>query len=1368
MVCIQENTHDLSIVNAQPSLIPGPTLLHDLVAPSSSATAIDFLEHGSKWQKFSYEALHTLSDKLAHRITGSLAKLKDASPIIPVLLPQCPELYIVLLAISKAGKAFCPLDLDTPAERLEFILKDVSAGLLLTKSTICPSLRLPTDLITLHVDHDPLLHDEGRQNLPIAQPEDLAYVLYTSGSTGLPKAVSVSHRAVTQSLLAHNRHIPAFSRFLQFAAPTFDVSIFEIFFPWYRGATLVGRTRSEMLDDLPHTIRTLNVDAAELTPTVVSNLLEGRSSVPSLKLLMTIGEMLTPDVIEEFGSTDMRDSILWAMYGPTEATIHCTLQPNFSASASTTSIGFPLDSVSAFIVAPALEDDVSATFSILPVEVEGELVVGGLQIAEGYLNRPELTATSFVHHPAYGNVYRTGDRARLRRDGTLECLGRVITGQVKLRGQRVELSEVEQIIMKADHVRATAVMVIEELLVAFCAVGNHEVQRADVLQMCKRWLPEIMMPSHMLFVRTMPQLPSGKIDKGSLTKLYQNSLCGNGSTEVIGDDFAGHPVLRILGSHLGQSLTSASNLVSAGLNSLQAIKLASQLRANGYDISTLQLLSAATIEDLLRATSTLQAQNDTNSITLVSPADDGTKDIPALRRRWPNIAYTLPCTELQKAMLTETIIRPSAYCNWVEVEIAGTYTFEEICEAICHLAQLNEILRTGFYTGTYHEGTFLQIVWRGLEPSQFRQVNNFSKRFSLGSYESLLRPLSIQIKTRPGMCRMLIQIHHALYDGWSLDLILGDLDDILHGKSIPHRPQFRQVVQYYEGDRARTQEKAQRFWNELLQERADPSLPNYNGKVVELKTTSSWQGRSAIEPQALFQRSRELTLSPQVFFQTAIAFVLSLYTGCEDVVIGNVTSGRTIPVTGIEDIIGPCIASLPFRLRFRDLADAHSALQETHRLNLASLEHSSLPLRAIAKAANVHPGSHLFDVLFVWQQPLNSVSGLTPFLHVVDSADDLECKLTFEVEPHSDYFSFRATFDPATMPETQIQYLSRQIDEVVNLFVDDIACPISDLSKCFTTTTRSIANPLPQQASHEHGPSHAIEKWALRTPDKEAIMFGSIGDGVMRVIATVTYAALNRSANQLAHYLGSQGVRQGHLVGVIMEKSVNLYTSILAILKLGAGYLPLVPDLPRERVRTIFSNAEVDVCICDPSSSSQLRKDTSSKIIDFHSVDLSAYCDQNLDIPYDGTRVAYAVFTSGSTGTPKGVLVTQENLMSNLDCLATIYPSTTQSRLLQACSQAFDVSVFEIFFAWHVGMCLCSATKDDILLDIEGAINHLGITHLSLTPTVAALVNPNNVPRVEFLVTAGEAVTEHVRRTWAGRGLYQGWLLILISCIIVG
>lgn len=311
----------LSVLNPSPNRVAGPTLLHHLVRPASEDVALEHLCAG-EITKLSYKSLHEASDALASQISLSCDSVQGQL-IVPVLLQQSSDLYITLLAILKAGGAFCPLNLDAPAERVQFILKDVGAKVVITSPELSARIPPGTGVAILHAaDSYQIAGQHHRAITRQPTPENYAYVMYTSGSTGTPKGVSISHSAATQALLGHDPHIPRFSRFFQFAAPTFDVSVFEIFFPLFRGQTLVSASRQETLDDLPAVLRRMNVDACELTPTVAASLLRKRENAPQLQLLLTIGEMLNPLVVREFGSTENRRGILWAMYGPTEATIH--------------------------------------------------------------------------------------------------------------------------------------------------------------------------------------------------------------------------------------------------------------------------------------------------------------------------------------------------------------------------------------------------------------------------------------------------------------------------------------------------------------------------------------------------------------------------------------------------------------------------------------------------------------------------------------------------------------------------------------------------------------------------------------------------------------------------------------------------------------------------------------------------------------------------------------------------------------------------------------------------------------------------------------------------------------------------------------
>jgi amino acid adenylation domain-containing protein len=1363
---MNQDSSNLSILNPHPSHLDGPGLLHQFLDGSRGLQqcAIDFLENGTRTSQISYQSLHGLSDILARRLRRSLSLLKQARPVILVLLPQSPNLYITLLAILKAGAAFCPLGLDSPEERLQFIIEDVSARIVVTTPDLASHVPRSAQLEVLIVDHE--IHQVQETEVifdHVILPTDLAYLLYTSGSTGTPKAVAVSHLAVTQSLLAHDRHIPSFSRFLQFAAPTFDVSIFEIFFPLFRKQTLVGGTRSDLLNDLPAFIKRMNVDAAELTPTVVSSLLRGRESVPGLNLLLTIGEMLTRPIVDEYGGTDTRKSILWGMYGPTEAAIHCTIQPSFQSSFSVGVIGMPLETASVFIAAPLDDFAVnSSDIQILPVGHVGELVVGGAQLATGYLNRPDITEAAFIDHAEYGRLYRTGDKAKILLDGSIECLGRLVSGQVKLRGQRLELGEIEQIIAGVEGCRDVFAQIINDSLIAFCVVDSSKVSSEEVLQVCRRWLPTFMIPAEVVFLSAFPQLPSGKVDK---RKLEVDYACNGVECSQNGDPVeSGHEadtVLSVVQRVLHKDMEISTPFATTGVDSLRSIQIASQLRRSGYHIDATDVLSATDIK-------TLEEMGAAKQLTERPPQGKGysnmLKDIsdlvlsqPELREHRRLIADVIPCTPLQEAMLAENFLRSDAYCNWIEVEMSEPHTFAEIKTILIILAAKNEILRSGFCSVAHFAVPFAQVIWKSLDDAQVIQTSDITRNYVLDTPSSLLRPLTVQVNMDDEKPRLLFQIPHFLYDGWSFDTILKDLSDLSVRNGSRSRPQFREVVHFYSQLRG-SQEGTDSgtYWKDLLAEYQPMAFPNFNGKLATGSLPCSISQRSNADPNRLKQGANELQVNPQVFFQAGLAYLLGSYLVSTDVVFGTVTSGRTLPITGIEDIVGPCIATLPLRISLEKCRTARHLLKTIHDANRAMISHCTTPLRDIKRYCGVDPGASLFDVLFVWQESLESHNLENLAVTTIASADKLEFKLTLEITPSPNGIHYRANYDPCVINEAQVRILYSQLDDLVNYLVQHQDTNPLQLGSCFASANLSIANPQPIRQQNDHGPGYAVETWARSSPNRPALSFGSMISSPLIEYETLSYLELNSRANRLARLIQASGSAADELICIYMEKSVDLYVSILAVSKLGIGYLPITPDTPVERSLLILREAKVRRCISHSSCSGRLQGKNGFNLLNVDALDLSHYSKDNLEIPYKGANLAYAIFTSGSTGTPKGVLITQDNIMSNLKVLSQLYPVPNGSRLLQSCSQAFDVSVFEIFFTWYTGMCLCSATKDDLFHDFEGAIRQFDVTHLSLTPTVAALVDPENVPNVHFLVTAGEAVTEQVRRRWAGKGLYQG------------
>ncbi|KAI9659863.1 MAG: NRPS [Bathelium mastoideum] len=1354
----------LSILNSNPRRARGPELLHRLVKwhQPTHNLAIDFLSRDGNHQSLTWDQLDNASSVLSREIYSQLSgrpRKDNRTSVVPILIPQSPEFYVAQLAILKAGCAFCPLDLDAPEERIRFILQDVSAVSIVTVGNFRDRLRGLTDINIIEAK----LHCEtptAFQDVDI-DPAGTAYIMYTSGSTGKPKGVVVSHNAAVQALLAHDHHIPPFSRFLQFASPTFDVSVFEIFFPWLRGSTLVSCDRRLMLDDLGSIVNSMDVDAAELTPTVAASLLQKRDNVPCLRVLLTIGEMLTKNVIEEFGQASGRQGMLFGMYGPTEAAIHCTLQPNFRTDHKVGIIGAPLDTVSAFILEPQSDDNRSHV-EVLPVGQVGELAIGGYQLADGYLNRPEQTSAAFVDSDKYGRLYRTGDKARLLPDGSLECLGRMATGQVKLRGQRVELGEIEEAALRHPAVRAAVASTIHGIVVVFCLVDDNEVPTDSIQQLCRTWLPAFMLPGDIVTVRELPYLPSGKVDKKRLGEQYQ-ARNSQELVKAVPKDKTETTILSIAQEILDQQIGVADALAHFGLDSLLAIRFASLLRRNGLFLPATEILKCRSIRELAlrvsadesphrRAKQHLKDQ-DLSSRLAKSALQNG-----GVAQRHSQLSKVLPCTPLQNAMLLETSRDQRAYWNWIEIELPSNPSEHEIRDVLQNLTAKNEILRSGFCGTDDHANPFALLAWQTMASSQVVVVDEFSRSHPNG-IDSLLRALNVQVRFNHGPTRMLFQIHHALFDGWSMDLIVHDVSLLLSGKTAPSRPQYADVISHHLSNALSAENGSDLlYWQEKLSNVTPCTLPNLNGNHDGSVSLERLHRVSSVNFEALQSCAKKSYLNPQVYFQAAFALLLAAYARADNVMFGTVSSGRTLPVDGIEEIIGPCIATIPLRVDVGQSRSVLDLLRHIHRLNRELLEHCSLPLRDIKRCCDLQPGKPLFDTLLVWQESL--VRPPNPeLLRVVDSTDYLEFNLLLEIQPLDDSLQTRATFMESLIPRAHMQILLAQLDCLVSWMLKHEGEALDKTSQCFALDHLSIENETPSKVPFDGGVKALVKRQVSELPNTPALAFASRLQDSRISVETLTYAELNRKAEQLACYLASKGVKRDMLVAICMEKSVELYTCILATVYAGAGYLPLTPDTPRPRIKSILEAAEVALCLGKGPIVKDLGQLEECEIVNVDSLDAKAFesSKELQGISCEASDIAYAVFTSGSTGAPKGVLVTQQNLSSNIKDLINLYPLGTQPRLLQACSQAFDVSVFEIFFAWATGMCLCSTTKDSLFQDIEKVIRDFGITHLSLTPTVAALIKPENVPSVRFLVTSGEAVTEQVFQTWAEHGLWQGY-----------
>lgn len=1028
-----------------------------------------------------------------------------------------------------------------------------------------------------------------------------------------------------------------------------------------------------------------------------------------------------------------------------------------SADSTVRNIGFPLDTVSCFVIRPP-NDDGQASFEILPRGEVGELAVGGHQLAVGYLNCPEQTAAAFISTP-YGRLYRTGDKARLLLDGTLECLGRLSDGQVKLRGQRLELGEVQQAILRTPGCHGAIVVVQDSILVAFCATDLGVLEDA-ILEQCQRWLPRFMIPGEVVLLDAFPKLPSGKVDRRKLVadfverKKDNQTTLANSAPHRIPDELT-----AIVGDILGTHVNASTSLPSAGLDSLKAIRLASSLRAAGFVAEVAMLLKTKTVSDMWLAIQNISTANvdapSSPDISLLRHWGQIVADNHLLYHGAHRVEDVIPCIPLQLAMLSETAQQPEIY--WNEVELEADYEADAIMTAFHQVAQANHALRTGFASW---KGKFVAVIFKELDKGQIGVTDDFQPNPACKGDGDLLQTLRIQIKRHNSGrgSQILLHIHHAVYDGWSMDMLLADLSAVLQGTEPLERPHFRKVTELYElASSSETHLAAKAFWADHLLGWSKTPFPKLLDRIANGSTPQLTHDFLHVPAAQIEEISNNCGCSVQALFQASLAIVWSGILGSTDILLGTVTSGRTLPVAGIEKIMGACIASLPLRVDLEKMAETVHLLNHVQAANRAMLEHSALPLSEIRKLISLQPGDSLYDVLFVYQQSPEGDKKCDMVVRELRHLDRLETKFLVEVEPRIDGFAIQTTHHPDSMTADMARYLVNQFKAVLGHITKDPHSSLISLKRCLSTSP-AIYNQLPAQFNGTPDLASMFEAAVARAPKSQAICFAKHDSGRGLETESMSYERLNMLSNRVAHFLLSGGMGTRQVVGIIMEKSITLYASILAIVKAGCAYLPILPSTPVHRVRDIFGQAKVRHCLVDEASVRTFKAVRDVRLVNVEHAPLSNFQDHNLGIPVDGSRLAYVIYTSGTTGTPKGVAVTQLNIASNTQHLGVVYPNSIgkQSRLLQACSQAFDVSVFEIFYAWHAGMCLCAGTNDTIFEDLERSIRELQVTHLSLTPTVASLIKPENTPTVEFIVTAGEPMTQAVLDQW-GELLWQGY-----------
>jgi len=1282
---------------------------------------------------------------------------QESDVVIPAYMSNSPAFYISWLAVLKAGFAFCPLPLDAPVEQLHHIVEELGAPLILTNST---SVRDQAWDARYHENHNPadcLNVDDFLRTwrdtpqkplgvLPAVKEQQLAYVMYTSGSTGKPKGVRIHHSAVACSIASHSRFIPSYFvkdgfRWFQFAAPTFDPSIMEIFTTWWTGGTLCSAPRDSLLTDPETVINRAAADIMMATPSMASVLRPEK--VPNLRHLWTMGEKLTPQVIKNFASDSALNSSqgprkLLNAYGPTEGSINCTIVPNVSLEERGSVIGQPIDTCSILIIDPYRSDPVP-----MPLGFSGELAIGGPQVSQGYLNRPEQTGAAFIRSGQYGRLYRTGDRARVvkTKNGelTVDYLGRLNSDQVKLSGRRVELGQIEFTVAEVSGVSNAVAMVHQHGLmgagseqVVACLTVDGSRPQEEILLGCREAaetsLSQFMRPSRYFFMESLPQSRSGKIDRRALgpivdslwdTEIVSSVSSDSGYDTGLAQSFVEDPkgkivvqaIADVCDIPLGQVRLDVP-LLSLGLDSLRAVRLLQHLREKGIsNLTVAAVLSSQIVQDLVLRCAADAGRTGQQPFTRDNVVSERLQDFATRHRdsaakqlvlQRADIDKVLPTTATQSGMLASFLRSTSKndgarkrYINHSIYYAAPGLRDAALKQSWKVALSRHDILRTVFVPVDDELAPFAQCVLSATAPSaalKFEQVecqSGDSWQDSLAMAKSQAeRLISLEkpswlltIIKSSQRTAYLLSLFHGIFDGGSLELILQDVKHIYHGKDASPRSGMDVAVQKHFSEA--TAESANYWQNEFKDFELAP-FPCVSASKPETQSPEAQVAEVIANAtlEMISSAAKRMSVAPLSLLQAAWATILFAYTGSNSgVSFGSVLSNRL--EEGLSSCMGPTFVVVPCKLS--NASDSKGNVRDVVKYltarNAADLPYHHMPLSSLVTADGTLP----YDTLLAFQAFDQKSDQGDLWSKVEYPAMEHDFAVMVEIWPtETGKLRLRATYTHEHLDHRATETMLRQLDGVIQFLCVNPDLAFLDARFFVDEDLRSGIHVAAETATNNlesHLLLHETFSWHVSSrPSHPALLFKQSLDQSVPELQW-SFAELHQLATKLATNIRTRfGSVQNEPIMLCMEKCPELYVCVLAVLLAGAGWCPIDPYSPAARQHAIIERTGSRILLLS-ATASHVDQAAIPKNVQTLRVDIASLQFQpEVEMPaveHRPSDLAYLIFTSGTTGLPKGVPISHESAATAMNALSKAIPSDVTGGEVR-CMQ-FSQYTFDVF-----------------------------------------------------------------------------------------
>ncbi|ACU62619.1 non-ribosomal peptide synthetase [Chitinophaga pinensis] len=1298
------------------------TLFSAQVCAHPDAIALEFEE-----ERMSYRELDERSNQVGHYLLSQGVQSGEA---VGLSMERSALLIIGMLGIVKAGGVYVPVDPSYPEERRAYMFSDSELRIVLTEDQLLPLLQ----------------SDYAVTGLPVVQRADsIAYVMYTSGSTGVPKGVKVTHRNVT-SLVRNVGYVSLSEEetILSTGSPSFDASTFEYWGMLLNGGRLVLCSEEVLLDVilLKSAIRRHSITMMWFTAGWFNQLVEADLDLfKGLKTILVGGDKLSIIHIAKVRSA-YPDLTIINGYGPTEnTTFSLSYRIEEVASDRPIPIGRPLDHRTAYIL-----DEYG---SLCGIGVRGELYVGGAGVSDGYHHDIKQTAEKFIADPFSGlpgsRLYRTGDLGRWLPDGTIAFLGRS-DNQVKIRGYRIEPGEIEVVLSAGAGVSACVVVVHED------AAGNKQLiayvtgtpDKAELLSYLRSHLPEHMVPAHVVVLEQLPLTRNGKVDRVQLSLL-------DVAITTVDSHIAPRTELERQLAAIWEELLDVSglgindNFFELGGHSLLAIRVISAIRkALSCEVGIREIFDNPTIEGLATRLSALSSVPTLPTLQVVErpgriPLSFAQERLWFIDRLQGSLQYHMPWVFRLEGELDQDALSSSFRSILERHEVLRTVIREE--EGVGY----QEILSAADWQMEYAEED--KLISEGHDLTSFTASRTLDP-FDL-SADYMLR-VSL-VRQSPAAHVLIVVIHHIAFDGWSISLLVRELitlyNSIREGRVASLAPLSVQYADYAIWQRAYLSGEILSdrlsYWSERLSGVQALELPTDYIRPAEQSIRGGVRSRRI--GKSLTSRLEALCHQEGVtlfmLLEAIFKVLLYRYSGQTDLCIGTPVAGRHQQET--EGLIGFFVNTLVLRSDLAGDPSFTSFLQSVKENTLNAFAHQDVPFEKVVEALGIPRDlsrTPVFQVMLVLlNTPASEDLSLGEGRVTEENTSQITSQfdLTMHITQQQDALQLNAVYCTDLYHEDTIDRLLQHFEQLMSSVLDDTTTPLSLLKMAGEEEEKQLLKTFNAQTAVYPDKTlvELFEEQVAAIPDNIALVFGN---------EQLSYQELDIRSNRLAHYLRTLGVKEDTLVPVYIRRSIDMIVGILGILKAGAAYVPIDTAYPARRIMNMLTDIQSNVAITDAAGSELLKNAGILHTVSSDNANamLAGFPVTPPEISLRPHHLAYVIYTSGSTGLPKGVLIEHRGVVNLVHNQASLLGIGQRTIAFQFASIGFDASCYEIFCTLMNGGRLILGPAELLVNPAKlcEVLEENKVNMLTIPPSYQSSITDRTLS-LETVVSAGEMLS---------------------------